>query len=80
MMLTKLKSAVYTLLAVIAVLFTAYHMGGRAARKSMEIKRRSDELERIRTTLDTRNDIEHEIQAMDVTAVADELRSDWLRK
>ncbi|GAA0353201.1 hypothetical protein L9H26_19220 [Morganella psychrotolerans] len=79
-MLLKLKSAIYTILAVVAVLFTAYHMGGRAAKKSMEIKRRSDALARIRTTLDTRNDIEHEIQAKDGTAVADELRSDWLRK
>ncbi|MCU6236749.1 hypothetical protein KWH75_06660 [Morganella morganii] len=67
-------------MAVVAVLFAAYHTGGRAAKKSMEIKRRSDELARIRTTLNTRNDIEHEIQAKDDPAVADELYRDWLRK
>ncbi|MDC9582365.1 hypothetical protein PSI15_12460 [Xenorhabdus sp. PR6a] len=78
--MNKLTAFLYTALAVIAVLFTAYHLGGKAAKKSMEIKRRKDEIERLKITLDTRNEVEHEVQSKSSIAVVDELRNDWMRK
>ncbi|WP_244590805.1 hypothetical protein [Xenorhabdus hominickii] len=76
----KLKTFLYTSLSIIAVLFAAYHMGGRAARKSVEIKRRQEENQRLQTTLDVKKEVEHEVQQKEIGVAAAELRNDWMRK
>ncbi|CDL80960.1 hypothetical protein [Xenorhabdus szentirmaii] len=78
--MNKLTAFLYTALAVIALLFSAYHLGGKAVRKSMEIKRRKDEVERLKVTLDARSEVEHEVHSKSSIAVIDELRNDWMRK
>ncbi|PHM69579.1 hypothetical protein Xekj_02548 [Xenorhabdus sp. KJ12.1] len=78
--LNKLTAFLYTALAIIAVLFAAYHMGGRAARKSIEIKRRQEENQRLQTTLDVKKEVEHEVQQKEIGAAVTELRNDWMRK
>ncbi|MDE9454574.1 hypothetical protein [Xenorhabdus bovienii] len=79
-MITKLKSAFYTVLAVIAVLFAAYQMGGKAVRKSVEVKRRREDNKRLQTTLDVKNEVQDEVQQKESGAAANELRNDWMRK
>ncbi|KMJ45166.1 hypothetical protein AB204_10760 [Xenorhabdus khoisanae] len=78
-MISKIKSVTYITLAVIAVLFTAYQSGGKAAKKSVEIKRRRDENERLQSTIDAKREIEHEIRQKDAGDAATELRNDWMR-
>ncbi|KLU17163.1 MULTISPECIES: hypothetical protein [Xenorhabdus] len=79
-MISKIKSALYTGLSVIAVLFAAYLIGGRAAKKSVEIKRRQEENQRLQTTLDVKKEVEHEVQQKEIGAAVTELRNDWMRK
>ncbi|MDE9494536.1 hypothetical protein KKJ09_13305 [Xenorhabdus bovienii] len=79
-MISKIKSATCTVLAVISVLFSAYNMGGRSARKSVEIKRRQEDNRRLQTTLDVKNEVQDEVQQKESGVAANELRNDWMRK
>ncbi|WP_275362237.1 hypothetical protein [Xenorhabdus bovienii] len=55
-------------------------MGGRSARKSVEIKRRQEDNRRLQTTLDVKNEVQDEVQQKESGVAANELRNDWMRK
>jgi hypothetical protein len=74
-----LKAKALLVLAVLLVLFGAYVMGGRAARRSAESKRNYDEALRAAAGSKGVHDAEVEVQKMPAGAAADQLRRDWMR-
>mgnify|MGYP007112681344 CR=1 FL=1 len=61
------------------VLAGAYYLGGRAARRSMEIKAEREDNKRLQHTVDVKNDVINEIRRADDAAVDAQLSSDWMR-
>lgn len=78
-LIARIKAFVMTATAVIAVLFGAYILGGRAARRSAEIKNQREENKRLKTTVEVKNETTAKVRRMDDGAVDDELNANWLR-
>ena len=72
-LIARIKAFVMTASAVIAVLFGAYILGGRAARRSAEIKNQREENKRLSTTIEVKNETTDKIRRMGDGAVDDEL-------
>lgn len=78
-LIARIKALVMTASAVIAVLLGAYILGGRAARRSAEIKNQREENKRLRTTFEVKNETTAKVRRMDDGAVDDELSANWMR-
>ncbi|EPH6764629.1 hypothetical protein ACS0ON_004261 [Cronobacter dublinensis] len=76
---SKAKQYLMTAAAVIMVLAGAYHLGGRAARRSMEIKAEREDNKRLQHTLDVKNDIINAVRRSDDATVDAQLAADWMR-
>ncbi|MEW2741549.1 hypothetical protein ABZ131_20525 [Providencia rettgeri] len=79
-MLTKIKTAFYLLLSTLFVLFAAYALGGRAARKAIKLKQKQEKIDRLEKTVKVKNEVDSEIRSKSDDAVIDELHADWMRK
>ncbi|MEQ4694007.1 hypothetical protein [Providencia manganoxydans] len=79
-MVNKIKIILFTMLAVIFVLFSLYKLGGRAARKTFELKQNKYTIARLNKTTSVNNEVENEIRSKTDDAVVNELRNDWMRK
>lgn len=79
-MLNKIKVFFYLFLSTLFVLLAAYSLGGRAARKASELKRKQVEIDRLETTVNIKKEVDGEIHSKDDDSVINELRSDWMRK
>jgi hypothetical protein len=77
--LTRLQAWALTALAVLLVLFGAYALGGRAAKKSADQKKKYDDALRAAAGAKGVHDAEAEVRAMPTGGAADKLRSDWMR-
>lgn len=73
------KSALMTVAAALLVLFGAYTMGGRAARKALEEKAREEDRKRLKSTVDVKNETVNEVRQKDASGVHRELHDKWLR-
>ena len=71
----KAKQYLLTASAVIMVLAGAYCFGGRAARRSMEIKAEREDNKRLQHTLDVKN----AVRRSDDATVDAQLAADWMR-
>ncbi|WP_248187657.1 hypothetical protein, partial [Klebsiella pneumoniae] len=78
-LIARIKAFVMTASAVIAVLVGAYILGGRAARRSAEIKNQREENKRLSTTVEVKNETTAKVRRMDDDAVDDELSANWMR-
>lgn len=74
-----MKAKALLVLAVLLVLFGAYAMGGRAARRSAESKRNYDEALRAAAGSKGVHDAEVEVLKLPAGGAADQLRRDWMR-
>jgi hypothetical protein len=54
-------------------------LGGRAARRSAEIKNQREENKRLSTTIEVKNETTDKIRRMGDGAVDDELSANWMR-
>ena len=72
-LMARLQGALLTVVAVVLILFGAYTMGGRAARRSVEIK---DQKRRIDAAED-RRDVEIAVERMPDDVVHERLRDRW---
>nr|WP_181374661.1 hypothetical protein [Pectobacterium carotovorum] len=59
---------------------STYKLGGRAARKTIELKQNKNTIDRLAKTTSINIEVENEIRSKSDDAVIDELRSDWVRK
>ncbi|MEY0233858.1 hypothetical protein [Providencia manganoxydans] len=75
-----IKSFLYTFISIVSVLFFAYSIGGRAARKAIEAERKQVEIDRLAKTVNIKKEVDGEIHSKDDDSVINELRSDWMRK
>ena len=75
----KVKSALFTLAAVILVLVGAYSYGGYIVRLSMEEKERREDNKRLQSTVEVVNETNSQIRQKDASAVHRELHDKWLR-
>ncbi|CZV82337.1 Uncharacterised protein [Enterobacter hormaechei] len=75
----KAKQYLLTAAAVIMVLAGAYYFGGRAARRSMEIKAEREDNKRLQHTLDVKNDVINAVRRSDDATVDAQLAADWMR-
>ncbi|AKL03843.1 hypothetical protein AB184_00770 (plasmid) [Klebsiella oxytoca] len=78
-LIARFKAFVMTASAVIAVLFGAYVLGGRSARRSMEIQSQQEENKRLKTTVEVKNETNDKVRHMDDDAVDSELAANWMR-
>ncbi|HBD1220384.1 hypothetical protein HVV62_22345 (plasmid) [Escherichia coli] len=78
-LLFKMKSALFTLAAVILVLVGAYSYGGYMARRSMEEKERREDNKRLQSTVEVVNETNSEIRQKDASAIHRELHDKWVR-
>ncbi|EMJ3744475.1 MULTISPECIES: hypothetical protein [Klebsiella] len=78
-LIARFKAFVMTASAVIAVLFGAYVLGGRSARRSMEIQSQQEENKRLKTTVEVKNETNDKVRRMDDDAVDSELAANWMR-
>ncbi|HBL6736622.1 TPA: hypothetical protein LSH72_004010 [Klebsiella oxytoca] len=78
-LIARIKAFAMTASAVIAVLLGAYILGGRAARRSAEIKNQREENKRLSTTVEVKNETTTKVRRMDDGAVDDELSANWMR-
>lgn len=78
-LIAHIKTFVMTASAVIAVLLGAYILGGRAARRSAEIKDQREENKRLRATVEVKNETIDKVRHMDDDAVDSELSANWMR-
>lgn len=78
-LIARFKVFVMTAAAVIAVLFGAYVLGGRSARRSIEIRSQREESKRLKTTVEIKNETSDKIRRMDDDAVDSELAANWVR-
>lgn len=78
-LIARFKAFVMTASAVIAVLFGAYILGGRSARRSIEIRSQREERKRLKTTVEIKNETSDKIRRMDDDAVDSELAANWVR-
>lgn len=78
-LIAHIKTFVMTASAVIAVLFGAYILGGRAARRSAEIKDQREENKRLRATVEVKNETIDKVRHMDDDTVDSELSANWMR-
>lgn len=78
-LIARIKAFVMTASAVITVLFGAYILGGRAARRSAEIKNQREENKRLSTVTEIRNETTSKVRRMDDDAVDNELSANWMR-
>ncbi|HBO0205064.1 TPA: hypothetical protein L4A41_002747 [Pseudomonas aeruginosa] len=74
-LLSRLQSALLTAFAVAAVLFGAYALGGRAARRAVEQKASCRQVE----AAEDRRDVDVQIDRMPDGESAERLRDDWSR-
>ncbi|HHT4259114.1 TPA: hypothetical protein ACTYZB_004780 [Klebsiella variicola] len=77
--IARFKAYLMTAAAVIALLLGAYVLGGRSARRSIEIRSQQEENKRLKTTVEVKNDVMEEIKRKDDAAVDAELNANWLR-
>lgn len=75
----KVKSALFTLAAVILVLVGAYSYGGYMVRRSMEEKERREDNKRLQSTVEVVNETSNKIRQKDASAVHRELYDKWVR-
>lgn len=75
----KVKSALFTLAAVILILVGAYSYGGYMVRRSMEEKERREDNKRLQSTVEVVNETNSQIRQKDSSAVHRELHDKWLR-
>lgn len=78
-LIAHIKTFVMTASAVIAVLLGAYILGGRAARRSAEIKDQREENKRLRATVEVKNETIDKVRRMDDDTVDSELSANWMR-
>ena len=78
-LLFKMKSALFTLAAVILVLVGAYTMGGNAARRAMEEKAKQEDRKRLQNTVKVVNETSSKIRQKDASAIHRELHDKWVR-
>ncbi|WP_074983723.1 hypothetical protein [Pseudomonas citronellolis] len=71
----RIQAALLTLMAVVLVLFGAYALGGRAARKATEQKTQRRTIEAARE----RSDVEMRVDRQPDGAAAERLRNEWSR-
>nr|AKG47490.1 hypothetical protein pA_00050 [Pectobacterium carotovorum] len=79
-MISKLKILIFSTLSIIFILLSTYKLGGRAARKTIELKQNKNTIDRLAKTTSINIEVENEIRSKSDDAVIDELRSDWVRK
>lgn len=75
-----MKRYLYSLLAVLAILFGAYGLGHRSAKRSVEIKKAENESKVLRKTLDISQGVRNEVNPMSSDDVQRRLHDDWMRK
>ena len=78
-LIAHIKTFVMTAAAVIAVLLGAYILGGRAARRSVEIQSQREENKRLRSVIEIKDETTKKVRHMDDDAVDGELAADWMR-
>lgn len=71
---TKAKQYLLTATAVIMVLAGVYYLGGRAARRSKEIKAELEDNKRLQYTLDVKHDVINAVRRSDDS----QLVADWM--
>lgn len=75
----RLQAWALTALAVLLVILGAYSLGGRAARKSADQKRKYDDALRAAAGSKGVHDAQTEVGQLHTGAAADRLRDDWMR-
>lgn len=75
-----MKEKLYLIIAAISILFGAYGLGHRSAKKSNELRNAKVERDILRETVDTKNEVRDEISRYNSRSVNEQLRTDWLRK
>lgn len=75
----KAKVALATASAVALVLFGAYALGGRSARKAVQIKQAADENKRLKSTVEAKSENEQAINRQSDDSINVELSTDWMR-
>lgn len=78
-LISKAQQYLMTASAVILVLFGAYMLGGRAARRSVELKVERDEKKRIQHTVDVKNETINAVRKQGDDSVNTELIANWMR-
>ena len=78
-MIARLQSWALTALAILAVLVGAYAAGGRAARRSMELKQSRDDALRADAVVKGIRDARDEMSKMDIRDIRNDLRTKWVR-
>ncbi|MGS5488291.1 hypothetical protein ACVD67_17800 [Klebsiella quasipneumoniae] len=78
-LISKFKVALATASAVVLVLFGAYMLGGRSARRAVEIKEIREEGLRNKKIVEAKVEISKQVASRSDDAVHSELQSDWMR-
>ncbi len=77
--MTRLQAWALTALAVLLILVGAYAMGGRAAKKSSDQKKKYDDALRAAAGAKGVHDAEITVRDLPTGGAADSLRRDWMR-
>ncbi|MFA3693206.1 hypothetical protein ACNPHD_18060 [Klebsiella pneumoniae] len=78
-LISKFKVALATASAVVLVLFGAYMLGGRYARRAVEIKEICEEGLRNKKIVEAKVETSKQVASRSDDAVHSELQSDWMR-
>ena len=78
-MAIRLRAALMTASAVILVLSGAYVLGGRTAKRAVELREKRDENKRLTQTLEVGHNNEIKINRKSADSVHSELESEWMR-
>lgn len=78
-MIATLKRYAVAALAILLVLVGAYGAGGRASRRSLELKQAEDEAKRLQAANKGMRDAKNHVSNLPAGGAADELRRDWMR-